>query len=197
MPGDAAFRAARRKERQNPFKARIRVPFPHSRSHEADAAKIGLSTQKNRPETFAPETSATVVEVPGWNQLEMQQRNRLRFPALPGFARRNHTRQASKRVDARADAWLLADALASLSTAGLPEPTTQRGSFAVVSCRTRAVIEVFPSEEDARRALEAITVRRSTLIGRFAVVGPGLDTHLAGATDRPDEQPEVSRPHVA
>ena len=109
-----------------------------------------------------------------------------RFPDRTGPFRGTSRRELS-RLDARADAWLLTDALASLSTFGLPEPAAERGRFAVVSLRNRAVLEMFTSEEEARRALAAVTPRRTAIAGRFAVV----DARPADWVDEPRELPSA------
>ena len=104
---------------------------------------------------------------------------------------RGQSRRELRLIDMRADAWLLTDALASLSTLRLPQPPVERGQFAVVSRRNRAVLEMFASEEEARRALAAVTPRRSALEGRFAVV----DAWLADPSDEAAEEPgELASP---
>jgi len=173
------------------------VTTPELAPRQPDATETGSSPQENQPVTITTGPSANVPDVASSKQLEGTQGTSSRLPTMSTLFKRGQSRRELRRVDLRADAWLLADALASLSTLGLPQPSVEGGQVAVVSRRNRAVLEVFDSEEDARRALTAVTARRSTLRGRFAIVDRWHADRPEGAADEPGKLSGPPRPHVA
>lgn len=78
--------------------------------------------------------------------------------------------RSARCAAARADAWLLAESLADLSSHPLPRPSgPDAGHHAIVSRRNRSALEFFPSEDAPRQALDQVLRRHPHLQGRFAV----------------------------
>ena len=85
-------------------------------------------------------------------------------------------KRSARCVAGRADAWLLAELLADLSSHPLPRPSgPDAGHHAIVSRRNRSALEFFPSEDAPRRALDQVLRQHPHLQGRFAVEDRSLD----------------------
>lgn len=85
-------------------------------------------------------------------------------------------KRSGRCVAARADAWLLAESLADLSSHPLPRPSgPDAGHHAIVSRRNRSALEFFPSEDAPRQALDQVLRRHPHLQGRFAVEDRSAD----------------------
>lgn len=70
----------------------------------------------------------------------------------------------------RAEAWLLTESLADLSSRPLPRPSgPDTGDHAIISRRNRSALEFFPSEDASRQALDQVLRQHPHLQGRFAI----------------------------
>ena len=81
------------------------------------------------------------------------------------------TRTRRARASAsRAEAWLLTESLADLSSRPLPRPSgPDAGDYTIISRRNRSALEFFPSEDASRQALDEVLRQHPHLQGRIAV----------------------------